>query len=213
MKIKAMLFGLVVDSIFIAAVLFISTFFNIFLIPIARKNVFLNGLFLLTYLSLFLVMYSMAKYKVLNKISKKGCSVVKFITFNLSFFSIIALIFMSGYWAINFFIAEEYQGIYFLLFFAIYFILSYLLLNVMQGFIISGRKIQNISLAILSNARKYLLILSIELSSLVVLYLLYRAVFFESIVINALFQMITLIMVIGFNAYNRIILFEGLNKI
>ncbi len=158
------------------------------------------------------LIYSLFKYLVLKAIiGKVKKNKLQFFLFNLVFFGVIILIVLTAYLIIGYLIAYEYQRVYFGTLFFIVLIIGYVLLNLMQIVKLNGEYIVDSFVILKRRVSKLLVLFAGEFIGLLLLYATYWTSFNlvrGSFDINPAFNTLTLMVLIFYNAFNRIVFFN-----
>lgn len=206
----------------------IALFFSIFVFGVLTRffienisskfDMIANMLFLVVYILCLIAIYSPMKYWILRIISGKPNKIKlkKFYLFNLTVLGVLSFIIIIVYSIIRYLIKAEYHSAYFAVSLALILVVGYALVNIMQILKALGKKnLERATLILKNNIFRIAFIATLEIIGIVCLYLAYVSAYYLTggrFYLNPIFQISALLLILLYNAFNRIMFFKYTNS-
>lgn len=201
-----------IDAIFWIVIFIVSILATITFNVVPEKSGVVSLIFMAFYILALLAVYSFFKYKIIGLISEEKTKELKkrwtkLYLFNIIFTSVTVFLIYVLYMLITFFIMIKYQRIYFAIAMVLLSIIAYVTLHIMQVLRLFGRGIKDSFNVIRKNIVSILVVILPELISLFILLRMYTSSIEGSIIGGVIFILLILLMIF-YNALNRILLYN-----
>jgi hypothetical protein len=211
---------LLLDMLFIICALVLSSLATWLLSSIYKgtANISIALIFLL-YSLMLIAVYNFFKLKIIGLLHKNlkeekiKHSQINFYVFNIILAIIILFAVFIASLLVNYFVKPEFQSPYYIITFSILSIIFYILINILQVLNVLKKPVENAPIIIGKNFLSYLLVFLMELGGLIIFYIIYFGIYSLAkgkANIAPLFQFLTILILIFYNAFNRVVFFRSI---
>ena len=207
-------YTIVMDIAFLVILILFATLTRAFIESIYKKiTIFANLAILFVYILGLAWIYSFFKYKILGIISdvEHKTGLIGFYLFNLTILGIIAFIIILSYALITYIVKLNYQGIYLLVVIILVSLAGYFVVNIMQMLKVTAQEVSRVMGILRKNVSGVMIAFALEVGGIIVLYLIYMLTYYLTkgmIKIDPVFQVISVLFILVYNAFNRILFFN-----